>query len=199
MKHALPAFASQFFQPESHVGAPTFVAIVKCAVRRAGPDLLRDRVDQLSRQHFRPLVVLNIDGYSVPLDDVSLLVAQRRGANQEPAIFSVSPPQAYFILGGFPSGQVREPLFQDSWKVFGMNWARRVFNFLLQREARIVHPTLIDEINGAARLKGPDHRGNCVDNKPNAIFSPFQIFDVYGRSIPIDNVSLLISQRHGTN
>ena len=80
-----------------------------------------------------------------------------------------------------------------------MNCARRLFNFLLQRKARIVQPTLIDEIKGAIRLQGPDHRRNCVDNKPNTIFDPFQIFDVDGRSIPIDNVSQLVSQRHGAN
>ena len=199
MKHALPAVALQFLQPEPHVRAPTFVAIVKRAVSRAAPDLLRDRIEQRPRLAFRSLAVVNIDGYPVPLNQVSLPVAQRRGANQEPAIFSVSPPQTHFILGGFPSGHVHEPLFHDSWKIFWMNWACRVFDFLLQSETRIVQPTLIDEINGAIRLKGPDHRRNCVDNKPNAIFGPFQIFDVDGRSIPIDDVSRLVSQRHCAN
>src|SRR5580704_17042437 len=116
MKHALPALTLQFFQPQSHVRPPTGVAIVKCAVRRAAPDLLRDRIEQRPRLVFGPLAVLNIDGYSVPLNDVSLLVAQRRSANQEPAIFSVSPPQARFILEGFSSSHVHEPLFHDSWK-----------------------------------------------------------------------------------
>src|SRR6266478_4023861 len=115
MKNALPAGPLQFFQPEPHVGAPTLVAIVKCAVRRAAPNLLWDRIEQRPRPAFRLLAVVNIDGYSVPLDDISLLVAERHGANQEPAIFPVSPPHPYFILGGLPSGEVREPFFQDSW------------------------------------------------------------------------------------
>src|SRR5437879_12250457 len=165
MKHALPAVALQFLQPEPHVRAPTFVAIVTRAVSRASPDLLRDRIEQRPRLAFRSLAVVNIDGYPVPLNQVSLPVAQRRGANQEPAIFSVSPPQTHFILGGFTSGQVREPLFHDSWKIFGMNWARRVFNFLLQREARVVQPTLIDEINGTIRQKHPDQRANRSDKQ----------------------------------
>src|SRR5260370_17288821 len=46
MKHSLPAIASQVFQPQSRAGAPPLVAVVKCAVRRAAPDLLRDCVDQ---------------------------------------------------------------------------------------------------------------------------------------------------------
>src|ERR1700682_5788346 len=117
MKHALPAFALQFFQLPSHVGAPTLVAIIECAARRATPDLLRDRIEQRPRLAFCPLAVLNIDGYSIPLQEVSLLIPQRRGANQDPAIFSVSPPQAHFILAGFSSGHVHEPLFHDSWTI----------------------------------------------------------------------------------
>src|SRR6266478_7317277 len=118
MKNALPAGPLQFFQPEPHVGAPTLVAIVQCAVRRAAPNLLRDRVDQRSRLPFSSLAVLNIDGYSVPLNDVSPLVTQRRAANQKPAVYPVSPPQAHFILVLFPSGFSRAPLIQNSWNVF---------------------------------------------------------------------------------
>ena len=106
---------------------------------------------------------------SVPLNEVSLLVAQRHGANQKPAILSVSPPQAHFILGGFPSGQVHEPLFHDSWKIFGMNWARRVFDFLFQSETRIVQPTLIEEVCGAVRISGPCQRRDGVDYKANVV------------------------------
>jgi hypothetical protein len=35
-----------------------------------------------------------------------------------------------------------------------MNYPRRVLKLLRQRNARIVQPTLIDEINDAIRLKG---------------------------------------------
>ena len=56
----------------------------------------------------RLLAILDIDRYSVPLSDVSVRIAQGRGTNQEPAIFTVSTPQTHFILGGFPSGEVRE-------------------------------------------------------------------------------------------
>src|SRR5437879_10250855 len=146
-----------------------------------------------------PPAVLDIDGYSVPLNDVSLLVAQRWGSNHEPAILSVSPPQTHFILRGFPSGQVSEPLFHDTWQVFGMNYVRPLFKCLLERKARIFQAALIDEINGAIRLKGPDHRGECVDDEPNAIFGSFQLFDVGGYSIPISNVSPFVSQLDGAN
>src|ERR1700719_52269 len=112
MEHALPAVTLQFFQPESHVRAPTLIAIVKRAVRGATPDLLRYRIEQCPRLAFRLLAVLNIDGYSAPLDQVSLLVAQRCGANQEPAILSVSPALGDFILDRLSSGHVRWAIFQ---------------------------------------------------------------------------------------
>src|SRR6266481_8237098 len=91
---------------------------------------------------FRALAILNVDRDSVPLNEVSLLVAQRRCANQEPTIFPVSTPQAHFILVPFPSRHLRAPLFQDSGNVFGMHWARGLFDVFFQRKAGIVHPTL---------------------------------------------------------
>jgi hypothetical protein len=60
---------------------------------------------------FGPFTVFDFSTRSKPLDDVSYLVAQWHGANQEPAIFPVGPPQAHFIVEGFPSCQLREPPF----------------------------------------------------------------------------------------
>src|SRR5258707_4973721 len=96
---------------------------------------------------------------------------QRCGANQEPAIFPLSPTQTHFILVGFLTTLVHKPFFYDSWSVFGMNRARWVFNILFQRKSGIVHPTLIEEINGTIRPHAPGHGGNWVDNKPGATFT----------------------------
>src|SRR5437879_9066136 len=151
MKHPLPTIASQLCQIEPHVRTPTLVAIVKRAVSRATPDLLRDRVDQRARLHFHALSVLNIDGHSVPLNEVSSLVAQWRGANQEPAILPVSPPQAHLILGRFLSGHVREPVFHEPWMAFRMNRARRLVDVILERKARVSPPHQLEQITGALR------------------------------------------------
>ncbi len=51
---------------------------------------------------FCPLEVLNISIRSVPSDDVAELVAQRFNTEQEPAIFTVVPPQAVFDLTRLP-------------------------------------------------------------------------------------------------
>src|ERR1700676_1101084 len=109
MQHALPAIASQFFQPEPHVAPPALVAIVKRAVRRPAPDLLRDCVQQRPRLAFRLLAVLNIDRYSVPVNDVSLRVSQRHGANWEPTILPVSSAETCLLLKGIPVRQSRSP------------------------------------------------------------------------------------------
>src|SRR2546428_8832461 len=53
---------------------------------------------------FYPLEVLNISIRSVPSDDVAELVTQRFNTEQEPAIFSVAPPQAAFDLTRLPRG-----------------------------------------------------------------------------------------------
>src|SRR6202165_3297759 len=49
----------------------------------------------------RPLAILNVDRYSVPLKEISLLVEKRRDANQEPARLPVSPAPAHFIFVRF--------------------------------------------------------------------------------------------------
>src|SRR5437763_3892051 len=91
---------------------------------------------------FGSLSILDIGTRSIPLDDLSLLIAQRHGADQKPAIFSIGAAQAHFIFVRFPGRHVRTPLFQDSWNVFGMNGARWLFDVLLQRNARVVQATL---------------------------------------------------------
>src|SRR5438093_5665026 len=116
----------------------------------------------------------DVDARSIPSNDVSCVIAQRGGANQEPAIFPVGPPQAHFILGGLPRSHVRAPLFHDPWKVFGMDCERRLFNVLLQREARIVQRTPIDEINDAVRPNAPGHPGDYVDEKAKVVFASSQ-------------------------
>src|SRR5438874_13608889 len=96
------------------------------------------------------LAVLDIDSRSVPLDDISLLIAQRHGAHQEPAIFPVGAPQTQFILARFPDSHVRAPLFHDSREVFRMNCASCSCDPHRQRKARGFKPTLIDAIKDAS-------------------------------------------------
>src|SRR5258706_749108 len=52
-----------------------------------------------------------------------------------------------------------------------MNRARRILNILIQREAGIVHPTLIEEIDGAVRQNAPGHYGDGVDHDAKDVFA----------------------------
>src|SRR5258708_22042949 len=108
---------------------------------------------------FALLSVLDIGTRTIPLDDISQLIAQRYGAYKEPAIFPVSAAQAHFILTRLPSGHVHRPLAHYAREVFWMNCASRPFKCLLQREARIFPPTLIAKINGPDRQNAPGHQG----------------------------------------
>src|SRR5467141_3524851 len=56
----------------------------------------------LPQRFFCPLEILNISIRSVPSDDVAELVTQRFNTEQEPAIFTVVPPQAVFELTRLP-------------------------------------------------------------------------------------------------
>src|SRR5437016_2853435 len=95
----------------------------------------------------RLLPVLDVGTRSIPFDDVSFLVAQRHGAEQEPARFPVSPPQACFSLQRFPGRQGRAPLVHEPCTVFRMNRGLPALaQSVLQRETRIFQPTLIEEI-----------------------------------------------------
>src|SRR6266404_1815077 len=120
---------------------------------------------------FSALSVLDIGTCSVPFNDLSQLVAQRHCADEQPAKFPVSPPQACFSFQRFPSSQGRPPLFQEPCKILLMNC-----NFpapiqpVLQRETRIFQPTLILELSGTVRQSAPDQSGNCIDNKSKLIF-----------------------------
>src|SRR5579862_4217775 len=64
--------------------------------------------------------VLDVVKRPVPLNDVSLIVAQRHLANQVPAIFSVRPPIAYFYLQRFPTRQRCPPFFHCPLGILGM-------------------------------------------------------------------------------
>src|SRR5260221_1629950 len=121
----------------------------------------------------RCLELLDVRTRSIPLDNVPLLVEQRDGPDQEPAIFAVGAPQPQLILGGFAGGHLRLPLLDDPWNVVGMNGAGGLLDVLLQRKACVVQPALIEEVDNAVGPKAPGHDVDRVDDDPDTIFGPF--------------------------
>src|ERR1700730_13146433 len=123
-----------------------------------------------SKLHLGPLSVLDVRNRSIPFDDVSQLVAQRHGAAQEPAVFTVSPAHAKLELGMLPSCQRRAPILSGDCHVVRMERGQYTAAVKASpNEAVILQPRLIDEINGAVRQGAPDHARNRVDNEPEPV------------------------------
>ena len=120
---------------------------------------------------FGPLVILDISRCPIPLDDVSVLVAPRQGAQQDPAIFAVGPPQACFLVEGCTSRAGRAPLLLEPLAFVGMNSIQPApTQSRIRGETAIFPKTLIYEIGGAVRQFSPDYRGDCVDDEPKLLF-----------------------------
>src|ERR1700681_1287576 len=123
-----------------------------------------------SKQSLRPLSVLDVRNRSIPFDDVSQLVAQRHGAVQEPAVFTVSPAHAELELGMLPSCQRRAPVLSGDCYIVRMERGQYAVGVKVSpSETVILHPRLIDEINGAVRQSAPDHARDRVDDEAEPI------------------------------
>ena len=76
------------------------------------------------------LLVLNIGRRAVPSDDVRRLIAQRIGAQQEPAVFAIEPPKPSLCF----TSRARLPyLVPHLWQVFQIVWMNRISPSLHRR------------------------------------------------------------------
>ena len=120
----------------------------------------------LSREKgFGALAIVDVGDNPVPLPDISVLIAQRLAAVQEPAIFSVgSATETYLYLDRLPLCDALAPLAEilpGVIRVYG--GAPIPSQRLLQRQARILLPAPIEEIGMAVRPGAPNHRRNGVN------------------------------------
>src|SRR5260370_36344831 len=65
---------------------------------------LQDTTRKMPDFPLSPLYLLDIDARPIPLDNNPLVVTQCHFAVKHPAVFSVRPPHARFILKGFTAG-----------------------------------------------------------------------------------------------
>src|SRR5688572_9468169 len=86
-----------------------------------------------------------------------------------------------------------------------MNYSQWIFR-QFQRMTCIVQPTLIEEINSAARLNGPYHSRDRINDKPNAIFvfsqcifGLFKFGDVDLCSVPLNDPPQIVTQRNNVH
>src|SRR5579863_6397815 len=113
------------------------------------------------------------------------------------AIISVSTPQSCFSLEGCAGGQRRLPLVHELRKVVWMNDAGPApSQKVIQGNAQVFHPALIEEIQISVRASAVEHRGSGIDHEPDAIFGLFAILDIGIRTIPSDDAFFGVLQRH---
>src|SRR5208282_3570990 len=66
----------------------------------------------------------------------------------------------------------------------------------LLTEAQVSQPSLIEEIKATIRQSGEDQCGNGIQDQTGASFGPLAILNIDARSIPLDDVPMLVPDRH---
>src|SRR5260370_33831016 len=120
-----------------------------------------------------PLAVLESGRRTHPFANVACLSAQRPGAEQEPAIFTIVAPEPSLKLA-WPAGlPYRGPLLQHALLVVRMKGARPSRFGLVQSEAGIVEGWLIEEVGHPVRSGAPDQGRDRVAAQSQAILGLF--------------------------
>src|SRR5260370_28578239 len=70
---------------------------------------------------FGELAIVNVCVDSIPLENISPIVAERRPTKQKPAIFSIEAPQACFVFGWLGGGPGCPPVVVQARQVIRMN------------------------------------------------------------------------------
>src|SRR5882762_9064595 len=69
----------------------------------------------------KPALIVKFCVDSIPLENISPIVAERRPTKQKPAIFSIEAPQACFVFGWLDGGQGCPPVVVQARQVIRMN------------------------------------------------------------------------------
>src|SRR5262245_24497680 len=142
------------------------VGVTGSPIRLQDHDRLRYGVGDLSKLRFLfpqsilgALSVLNVGVRSVPVHDITVLIAQRLSSEQEPPIFSVVSPQASFNLPGLSGCDEFQPLIQNLFQIIRMNCDLPPPAMgLVRPKTRVVVPSLVEEFIGAVRQAAPRER-----------------------------------------
>src|SRR5262245_5566439 len=112
-----------------------------------------------------PLTTFNIDAGSVPFNDFPRFVSQWVRAKQEPSIGSVEATHTRFSLNRLASNESQLPIFDKSLAIIWMNrLGPPPALSLFRSHARVIQPTLIEEVAVAIRTSSPCRCRNRVDN-----------------------------------
>src|SRR5262249_55713296 len=107
---------------------------------------------------FRPLLVVDVGQRAEPLDDPSLQVAHRKPTGQEPTVHAVgAAADAVLDVGLLPGLKRPAPGRKDPGEVVGVDGGYPLpAAGLLQPQAGVAGPELVDVIDPAVGPGGPD-------------------------------------------
>src|SRR6202035_6061226 len=112
----------------------------------------------------RPFSIFDVSIASKPPDDVAFSVELWNDTYQEPTVLSVISPDASFQFAWFGSIQQGSPFTNELIQVIGVNDHLPTPTFpLLQGQAGVLVPTLVQKFLGSIREARPQERRNRVD------------------------------------
>ena len=158
-----------------------------------------------------PLLIVDVVSRRVPSNHLSVLIAERYAAAQEPAIFSVSSADALLQFERLACGQVSAPGGFYLREVIRMDRDRPPFSLqAVLRETGISSPGLIEELGRPIASMSHHDRRDGIDCQLKLSFGlplqleqsltlllcSFAILYVQAESVPPGDVALLVHQWH---
>ena len=194
------------------------IPVEPLAVRVEGDDVLRNGIDEIAKlllllceQLLGPLAFVDVGPRDVPAHGASAIIAKRGATNEEPAVLAVPSPEAHFGLPGGGAGRSALPRRQEGLDVVRMRETPGQFRGLRILQVFVRQPVVVQEDMIAVderpvgRSDG-DVMRNQIDDLSQLAFLPRDLFlcalavlDVGARSIPSDDVPLLVGQWRGAH
>ncbi len=115
---------------------------------------------------FRRLAFLNIQTRSIPLDDVAVCIAKWHFPVEHPAVISIRPPDASFVLEDFSRRKAGSPLGHNPFNVLRVNESRPIpADHFVQSDAQVLQPRFIEVIEVTVGSGGVNQRRNRVNKE----------------------------------
>src|ERR1700677_2658152 len=119
----------------------------------------------LAQLLFRLFPVVDIDVASVPGENASGAVKQRECALQDPAVFSIEPPEARNYIERFPLRYRCHPLAFYLLKIIGVIGGFPTPPQPFPRcHSRVFPPTFVKKIHPTVWSRRPEHSGDGIDD-----------------------------------
>src|ERR1700722_11464063 len=116
---------------------------------------------------FRLLQCIDVHKSPIPLNNVSLIIMERKAAIQEPVIGAIRAPAAQFMLDGSSGSHCGPPIGQHPVKIFRMYCpSPPPADPLVSAEPRVIEPTLAYKVDGSIWEIGSHISGDRLNESP---------------------------------